>query len=169
MGYFASTSDVSFRIPGKQVPLALKALKDLNKRDDLKTGGSWSGGVQTEKWFSWMEPNYDEIYDDAAELLERVGFDGTHYDENGDLVLGWYDNKVGAEEHFLRSVAPFVVPGSHVDWVGEDGAHWRFYFDGMNMHVQNGSVQYGGVDPAMTIAGEVVENELKSPVKVIET
>jgi hypothetical protein len=41
--------------------------------------------------------------------------------------LDSYDNKSGQEELFLAAVAPFVRPGSFVEWVGEDSTMWRDY------------------------------------------
>ena len=150
MGYCISLEDWKFSIPAKHLDLALVALKDLNKRDDLKTGGRWSGGKQTERWFAWMPADYDKTVRSAAEVFDLLGFevDGWDHvhktiDEGADLIItGWNGEKLGAHEHFLDAVADLVTPGSYLEWSGEDDAHWRDEFDGTRRTQKTGRVVY---------------------------
>ena len=58
------------------------------------------------------------------------------------LYLEAYDSKAGAEDHFLEAVAPFVTPGSYIEWRGEDDTMWRQDFDGQYMNVKEGRVVF---------------------------
>lgn len=145
MGYFV-TGMGRVVIPKKNLGRAYLALVELNRRDDLKTGGSFGHSDTNDKlsgsdsvassenfWFSWMPWNYDEVYTSVDEIFEALGFI-VGYMDNGDLQFREYpENKIGAERHFLNAVAPFVEPGSWMSWVGEDDMKWEWSFDGEKM------------------------------------
>lgn len=133
MGYYVTITDVDFVIPDTEEVLA--ALRDLNKRDDLKHGGVYTGGEMKERWFSWMPPKWEE-FENVADIFgeKGLGFTVDYYkneEEDGsitkEVIVTYYDNKIGQEELFLSVVAPFMRPGSFIAWRGEDGAMWRDY------------------------------------------
>lgn len=136
MGYFV-TGEGSITIPADKLDDAYKALVELNKRDDLKSGGSsretmkpvrsTSVARYPHKWFSWMDWNYDELNDNAKDILKDVGFE-IDEDDDGSIVLRYYDNKIGAEEHFVKAIASHVTEDSIMVWTGEDGEKWRWIF-----------------------------------------
>lgn len=141
MGYNVNTTGINFTIPADKLDAACQALKDLNKRDELKSGGSFGGGKPAQHWFSWMPANYDETLHSAEAILNEVGFD-TWTEDDGSLSIGGYSDKSGDEDKFLEALAPFVPDGSYVSWEGEDGEHWQHYFDGETMTVKSGSIVY---------------------------
>lgn len=154
MGYYVETTDIDFAIAAEKLDAAYAAMCELNAHDELKNGGyrpadpsnppakpkgSTSVSNSPHKFFSWMEWNYDEIYDTAEEIFSALGFD-CYVEDNGDLRLLVYDNKSGAEECFLNAVAPYVTPGSFIDWQGEYGELYRWEFDGTTMNQKNGEI-----------------------------
>lgn len=141
MGYYVRIEDSTWVIPEKNLDAAYQAMCDLNKHDELKSGGSWSGSKQNEKWFAWMDANYPETCKDAAAILDQLGFE-LHFNENGDLCIDWYDNKIGSEELFLRAIAPFSVEDSYIVWRGEDGAIWRHIVQRGTLVEQTGTVTF---------------------------
>lgn len=151
MGYYVTLESANFRIRECKLEPAWEAVAKLNEKDDLKSGGSWSGGKRKEVWFSWMEADYPEKALESAKkgecshpleyVFSHLGFETTR-DEHGGLCLHWYDSKIGDEEQFLRAVAPFVEPGSFLEWRGEDGCMWRHEFDGEVMTYKAGRVVY---------------------------
>lgn len=143
MGYNVSITNSDFHIDKDKLDGCFEALKALNKRDELKTGGAWGllpdgTSGQTERWFAWMAPNYDEICQSAEEIFQELGFESVT-DGNGTLSLEEYDSKSGAEDVFLAAAAPFVRPGSFIEWEGEDGDRWRQDFDGETMTTRIGT------------------------------
>jgi hypothetical protein len=145
MGYNVSITGADFTITEDKLPAAFEAMKALNKRDELKTGGAWGqlpdGSYgQTEVWFAWMPANYDETCKDAAAIFEELGFDVEDDSVDGVQVLRLtgYDSKTGAENVFLEAVAPFVTPGSYLEWEGEDGDRWRNEFNAEGTRTRTG-------------------------------
>jgi hypothetical protein len=126
---------------------------DLNKRDDLKHGGSSLGA----KWFSWMPEDIAAECPDAESVLKCLGF-SVDVRENGDLWLSGYDSKIGQEELFLQAIAPYVGivdwyakrnPATdepfnpQMEWVGEDGEFWMHIFKNGKLYTAAGEKKYG--------------------------
>ena len=142
MGYDVSLTAGDFTVAPDQLEPLFEALKALNRRDDLKTGGSYGrlpDGTYglTSSHFAWMDENYDQTLHSAEEIFEALGFT-TATDGNGTLSLEEYDSKAGAEDFFLATAAPFVTAGSYLEWEGEDGTRWRQDFDGETMTTRDG-------------------------------
>lgn len=153
MGYVVQITEGLAAVDGKRLDEALAAVKAINGLEHLKTGGtnqeydkpadSRSVAQTPSRWFAWLEWNYDEVYDDLAEVLNHVGFD-TYY-EGGDLVIAGYDRKSGAQDHFLAALAPYVVnpyddTDPYLQWLGEDGSIWRTRFSGGRAISQTGHI-----------------------------
>jgi len=121
MGYYVEITEADYTIPTANIEAAFEALKALNHSvpDSEKRGGSWSGGKQTAAWFSWMSEKYDEECADLGAILEELGFEFLQT-EAGLSILG-YDSKTGQEDLFLKALEPFALPGSYINWRGEDG------------------------------------------------
>lgn len=148
MGYYVSTMNADFRIPAENLDKAYDALCALNARDELKTGGggrevkpagSESIADDPTRWFSWMPWNYDEVYSSVEEILNALGFE-TDVELNGDVTIWYYDNKMGAETHFLEALAPYVADGSYIEWLGEDNAMWRQDFSNGEINERGGKI-----------------------------
>jgi hypothetical protein len=145
MGYYVTVYAADFSIPKENWDAAFEAVAELNNRDELKNGG---GGGQL--WFSWMDPDYPakalaeyeakKLPHPLVWVFQELGFDWEVWDD--DFRLTQYDNKTGAEEHFLEAVAPFVRAGSSLEWRGEDGEMWRDEFDCKTVVTKQGKVVY---------------------------
>ncbi len=128
MGYYVQIKKSDAKILAKNLDRAYEKMCALNiTHDAKKQGGSWSGGKQVSKWFSWMDANYPETCRDAKEVLEQMGFE-TEYDNAGNLLLKHYDSKMGQEDLFLEAIK-FDGAGK-IEWFGEDGETWVTQFEG---------------------------------------
>lgn len=150
MGYYVNITDANFIIPPENLGEAYRALCALNAHDELKTGGSWGplpdGSYgQKEKWFAWMDANYPETCKDAEAIFTALRFETDSNPDDGLTLLG-YDSKAGGEEHFLEAVAPFVKPGSYLEWRGEGGEVWREEYDGRTRRILRGRILWEEVD-----------------------
>lgn len=148
MGYFVETTGIDFTIPKENLDDAYRAMCELNRDDSKKEGGYFGGkpedisgstsvSTSPDKWFSWMSWDYDVECENAAEIFSMLGFE-VDENEDGSLSLIRYDNKTGQEALFLEAVAPYVQPGSFINWVGEDGFFFCHEFDGETMKVKYG-------------------------------
>jgi hypothetical protein len=129
MGYYVEIVKSTAYIPKAHLQTAYEKMCALNvTHDDQKNGGSYSGGKQVEKWFSWMDANYPETCKDAKEVLEQLGFE-CEYNANGDLLIQHYDSKTGQEDLFMDAIENEVV--GEILWQGEENERWtvKFYGD----------------------------------------
>lgn len=118
---------------------AIMALQDAP--DSAKRGGAYfSGGKQTASWYSWM-PEDLRTLPDTRSVFETLGFEIEESD-NGDIVIGHYDSKIGQEEVFFAAAAPFIEDGGY-EWTGEDSAFWTWEFIGGTMFRREGHRSYG--------------------------
>ena len=141
MGYYVTLTHTNAILPAANLDAAHTALCALNERNDLKRGGSGAyafgrtpegedpiEGPHDKVWFSWMDWNYPETCPDVAAVLTQLGFEfGTG--DDGSIEFFAYDNKTGAEEHFIAALAPYLTSSDNNPpqfvWRGEDGALWR--------------------------------------------
>jgi hypothetical protein len=139
MGYYASIFESNVFVPKENLEKAYQAACELNNHDKLKTGGSIDGNGNREYWFAWMPKNYPEQYSDLQEILDALGF-STHEDSEGNLQINGFSDKVGDEDKFLETIAPYVNNNSHIVWIGEDNTMWAFQFIDGKMIESNVSV-----------------------------
>lgn len=133
MGYYVHITESNAVIRLENLPAALDALRGLDARDDLKSGGSGAG----DKWFSWMN-DYDLANaPSVASVLERLGFE-VDVDEYGGVEIIGYDSKIGDEGVFIQTLAPYIESGSYIEWEGEDGQPYRWHFHHGLMTTQHG-------------------------------
>ncbi len=128
MGYYVTLEASNFRIAPENLEAAYRALCDLNTNPQythLKSGGSWSGGKQTAKWFAWMDEDYHETCKSAKEILQMVGFD-VAVNESGTLSVYNYDSKTGSESLFIDAISHLANPDWYMEWRGEDGDRYRW-------------------------------------------
>jgi hypothetical protein len=122
MGYYI-TGHGQLKVKAEDLDKAYQAMLTLQDRNDLKSGGSWSGGQEIEKWYSWMPADLRTI-PSAAEIFRALGFE---LDEGDDgITIYSYDSKIGDERHFFAAAAPYIQ--GEFDWTGEDGEFWRWTF-----------------------------------------
>jgi len=118
MGYYIHLRSAEFDIP--RTDEVFQALKDLNKRVDLKSDWSYDSEGNQEFHFSWMPTDWDKTCEDAQDIFALLGFG--FYSQADYFSLEDYDGKAGDELEFVRAVAPYVRDGSYLEWVGEDYA-----------------------------------------------
>lgn len=156
MGYYINTTGSDFFLSRDKFDEAYKRMCELNKHDAWKNGGSYGhAGTDSRsprpegldyhpsKWFSWMEADYPSKHKDLLSLLTAIGFEYGQ-DDDGNLVYLAYSDKAGQESLFMAAIASLVEKESTVDWVGEDGIHWRWFFDGMFLYTIDGEIVYTG-------------------------
>ena len=150
MGYYV-TYDGEITFPSHRDGEIVEALKALNHRHDLKTGGRSprSGDPYEDYWFSWMPSRYheDESLQTVVDILHMLGFDTNETEKVGGytVISVTYDNKIGSEEIFLNELAKF-------GWVdiyatGEDGEKWRYLSTKGELLSYNGYVSYDDLAP----------------------
>lgn len=143
MGYNVRIIASTLTLPWEYLPEILERWKDLNKPENnsIKNGGSYSGGKQTNYWFSWMDENYDQTCDSVEDILEMLGFDGDPT-MDGDIRVTSYDGKTGQEDIFFRRIADLIPEGQSVTWLGEDDDLWQWKFTGTGMNQAKAQINF---------------------------
>jgi hypothetical protein len=68
-------------------------------------------------------------------------------DFNGNVAgIGFEHEKIGEEMKLFELIAPFVEKGSYLDMAGEDGANWRWSFNGQTCKELQPKVSYADDD-----------------------
>jgi hypothetical protein len=89
-----------------------------------------------------MDANYPETCKSMEDILHALGFENIDYDEEGNLIDLCYSSKIGSEDHFFQSIAPFVKEGSYINWSGEDNSIWQWYFNGKEMVTKSAHITW---------------------------
>lgn len=77
----------------------------------------------------------------VPDLLPWVGLDASVTEAGVDAV--WMDGKYTSHiERLLSSIAPVIPDGSYIDFMGEDHALWRLYFEGGEMSEVGGRIVF---------------------------
>lgn len=132
MGYYIDVVDTKFHIPADKKADALKAVQALGKED---------GGT-----YSWVNDNFAQ-QGTLKEALDAWRYTLTE-DEDGNVTdITFEGQKLGDDETLFRALAPYVEAGSYLEVSGEEGAHWRWAFDGEKMVEQDAFTSFGNPLP----------------------
>lgn len=146
------TMDVDLTIPAENTQEAFQALCNLNTKDDLKSGCIFSSKklIKPENSTSLAEDpsvrfinmpwNYDEVCEAVEEILELLNFSVEKDLEGNVHILSFESDHGGDEEVFLKALAPYVKPGSFIEWQAEGGEMWRNDFVQGKMTTSSGEV-----------------------------
>lgn len=134
MGYYVTLTDSDVVLPKENHQEILTRWHEMNdkKYDNIKSGGSYSGGRTMSKNYSWMPTDYEKTTHTPQQVLEHLGFD---FSENakGDIVIQGYESKTGQEDLFFKKIGDLVNPGSLMQWQFEEDASYAWFFDGKKM------------------------------------
>jgi hypothetical protein len=142
MGYYMNQRGGKFSIPIDKKDAALAAIKALADKPEQMSGGSYQGGKEVAKWYSWV--NTEEFVE--AETLKEA-FSAWRWEleesEEGEIVNLYFNGeKLGDDLLFLEAIAPFVEEGSYIHMEGEDGYYWRWLFKNGRVYEQSGTVVF---------------------------
>ena len=120
MSYYADVLDCNFFIAARDFTRVL-TLADELVREMARVCGISEIGV--------------------PDLLPWVGLDASVTEAGVDAV--WMDGKYTSHiERLLSSIAPVIPDGSYIDFMGEDHALWRLYFEGGEMSEVGGRIVF---------------------------
>jgi hypothetical protein len=139
MGYHMTQKDTHFHISVSNKVNALIAIQDIYYKDPNRK-------------YSWIQKNYQlkntlkeimndwrwNICQDLRENVNDIEFEG---------------EKFGDDDVLFRAIGPFVQAGSWIEMLGEDGAYWRWVFDGKRVHEFNASNKWNDEDGIMEALG----------------
>jgi hypothetical protein len=144
MGYSVSLIKGEVIIQASRAEAALAAVRELDRRDDLKTGWSRNDdGVERRHW-AFTNPDDVQAAHTLVDALRAFRFvpmtelDGELYG----VELEGGTRNAGDELHLWTALAPFVESGGEMIWLGEDDALTRWSFDGRTLTVSAGRMVF---------------------------
>jgi hypothetical protein len=109
-------------------PAALEALKEL---------------CTTNTYFSWVDSRTAIESATLSEIMDELRWE-LCIDADGNVEhISFQGDKSGDDFEFFKVLAPYVDKGSYISMRGEDGALWRWYFNGKECIEQYGHISYG--------------------------
>jgi hypothetical protein len=116
MGYCATQRDEEFFIPADRKAECVQAIKGL-------------AGLRRQFGFSWVDDDFVEK-NTFCEIMEAWRWE-VSLSKDGDAIgICFQGEKLGDDDVLFGAIAPFVRAGSYIEMHGEDGAIWRWVFDG---------------------------------------
>jgi len=122
MGYYMDLVEDDFFIPEENREAALAALKSV-----------------PEKEVSWLRGSYLNAKT-LAECVKCWRWDFHFLSNPESKDIEFLGEKLGSDDLFFQTLAPFVKAGSYVEMRGEDGSHWRWVFDGKSVKEVNPTI-----------------------------
>lgn len=140
MGYYVKLTGSNVVLKKENHGEILSRWHEMNssKYDNIKIGGSYSGGKTLSKHYSWMPTDYDKTTSSPEEVLKNLGFD-FEKNESEDIIIKSYDSKTGQEDLFFSKIADLIFPESVMNWRGEDEDIFVWSFDGEKMQILSGN------------------------------
>jgi len=130
MGYCIEQRDSRFTLKAENKANALLAIKALAGLVERMNGGNSSG----DRWFSWVDTEEFVTAKTLAEATDAWGWGISEDSKTGDVMGIYFDGeKLGDDRVMLEAIAPYVEKGSYIEMEGEDGAIWKWVFDGKTM------------------------------------
>ena len=134
MGYYIQQLDTNFFLPVEHLDTLVqdaKALLTKEAKDSYGARGyTWRGEYIT-KHYSWVDEQ--GVLDGKTFAEIASGFRWSlEEDEEGNVTdFIFSGEKYGGDELvFLNTIAPYVKEGSFIEFRGEDGEQWKWYFNG---------------------------------------
>lgn len=138
MGYCMDQKHSAFKIKKENFAAALEAIKGLALQASQIGGGSSRG----EKGFSWVSTEEFTTAGTLKEALSAWRWE-TNESKEGDIDGIFFNGeKLGDDQTLFETLAPYVEAGSFIGMEGEDGAIWRWFFDGKNCFEESAEVDY---------------------------
>ena len=119
MGYRIRShhSNNRFRIDASDVPRAFEAAL------------AWRAEFIRNEWSGPYRDSLPRAHD-LGELLLRHSWQAIFAPDGSCVGIGYEGESSREEEGMFTMLAPFVAAGSFVEFIGEEGGMWRYYFDG---------------------------------------
>ena len=129
MGYYMSMRECDFTVAKENFDQLAEAVRAMLGDVNEKGGGGSSGGNEPPvKWYSWVDNTELANADTVAKAFKAWRWEAM-LDEDGNIQdLSFWGEKLGDDEFFFQTIAPWVKDGSYIEMSGEDGAMWRWTF-----------------------------------------
>lgn len=143
MGYHMNMRDQSFFVEKENFDKLAEAVRGMLKDVGEKGGGAcYSGGKTVSKHYYWVNNSELEDANTAEKAFQAWRWD-PEFDIEGNICgLEFEGEKLGDDEQFFQTIAPWVRDGSFIEMEGEDGTIWRWTFDDGKMTERTADIHW---------------------------
>jgi hypothetical protein len=132
MGYCIDQLGSQFHISSEAAPYAHAAIRNLFGKG-LETIRHPSG-----PHYRWVTTKTVLAAPTLKEAMEEWRYELTTDPATGDhTAITFTGEKSGDEDVLFPAIAPYVTAGSYIVFMGEDGARWRWVFDGTTARTES--------------------------------
>lgn len=132
MGYCMHRKEIKFFIAKEDKGGALKRVKEMLQGHETRND---AGGHH----FRYMDSAWLKAKT-LEEMLEEWRWPAKLDDEGNIVGLRFEGEKLGDDLRFFGALAKFVVSGSYIHMIGDEGHHWRWVFEEGEVHEIDGEV-----------------------------
>jgi hypothetical protein len=126
--------DSDFGIKAEDKPRALELARGLLGQETITDASG--------RHFSWVNRRSMEGAASIEEMLREWRWEPV-LDLDGNITDLYFEGeKLGDDLTLWQAIAPAVVKGSFLEMMGEDGALWRWKFDGTTCEEQSAKVSW---------------------------
>lgn len=132
MGYDISQGTTRFHIAADQVARAYQLAATLRSPDALADaqGGVMSGGQDLARWYAFVNPQELDEARDLPSFLSAFRWRPTVAADGAVTGLTFTGSRADQSGLLFEAIGSCVFCGSFIEMAGEDGAMWRWVFDG---------------------------------------
>jgi hypothetical protein len=152
VGYFVDVADVSIRIAPENCEKAVSLFVALmEKASDVGSGGSWREGKVVERFYSWVTTSHvlESLKNPEQSLPANIADAFSHWgyafsaDVKDGVVFQYRErDKWGDDESLWEALAPCFDSGSFIEFRGEEGALWKYEFNGNSLRELTGHIEW---------------------------
>jgi hypothetical protein len=125
----------NFTIKPSNVAGALASIKGLAGNETITDGSG--------RHYSWVISSEFVNAETLSQALRAWRWVCVRDGETNEIEgINFEGEKIGDEEALFDAIAPFVEPGSFLEMQGEDGALWRWVFDGKTCTEKTATVSW---------------------------
>lgn len=143
MGHNITQRGAQFRIDRERCAPALDALRALIAQAPEKGSGyRWKGDEPKVHHFAYVSTEQAATTKTLPEMLLAWRY-SADVDDYGNIICLWFRGQpLGDDALLFQALAPFVDAGSYLTFEGEDGACWRWVFDGQCAFERQGKLVF---------------------------
>lgn len=135
MGYSVSVTITHVCISSANISKCLDAINamfDPKILEENASGFTTCNGIITERSYAWVNSPGPAGFASLVSAFAEWGYSANIDKLNGNLRIDKHENeKWGDDEKLFNTIGPFVNDGGCIEILGEDGAGWRYLFNGI--------------------------------------
>ena len=149
MGYYVEVMDAAIRIPPENYEKAVSLFSGLMEKET--DHGSDFSSRAAERFYSWVNTSHvlEALKNDEQSLGENIADAFSYWgyvltvDSNRGVEWEYRErDKWGDDEFLWGALAPCISEGSFIEFRAEDGAMWKYEFDGISFREFVGYVEW---------------------------